>query len=121
MLLLTSLAMASSADARRHGAHGTGARHRSHRVRAAKVHPIAFIRMPSERGAGRSREVAMAGRPGEPRRLNVSRGWGRRGVGSLGYERLGGSPIDVHEVNAAAGTQFGAPDAVVGGGVSYRF
>lgn len=54
-------------------------------------------------------------------RLSLDRRWGSDSFGSVGYQRLGASPLNAHDVNAAAGTQFGAPVAVVGAGVSYKF
>lgn len=116
-----ALTAATAANASRGAHRGVARHHRVHRPRAGRVHPVGFIQMPSMLGRRNTRDVAVASPASRGLRLSVDRSWGGSGVGSLGYQRLGASPLDVHDVNAAAGTQFGAPSAVVGGGVSYRF
>ncbi len=43
-------------------------------------------------------------------------------TGSVGYHRAGdGHPLDYHEVDRAAATQFGRPNDTIGAAVSWRF
>ena len=121
LALIAALVVGGGAAASSRRTHRFGAHHHAHKIHMAKVKPIHFIKMAGERGSRRTGEFALGGPAAKPLRLSLDQPWGGRGRSSLGYQRLSASPLDAHEVNAAAGAQFGAPTAVVGGGVSYRF
>ncbi len=53
-------------------------------------------------------------------RLAVERRMGRA-TGSLGYHPGGSEPLDKHEINSAAGTQYGQSDSSVGAAVNVPF
>ena len=115
------LLLLAPAEARVRSAHSFHHARRQHRAKTFKlrsVHLIKPARSPVDRRIG---AVATTYAPANGTRLSLDRRWGSNSFGSVGFQRLGASPLGAHDVNAAAGTQFGAPAAVVGAGVSYRF
>lgn len=116
--LLLPLASAEARARSTHSAHHARRQHRAKIFKLRSVHLVKPARSPVDRRIG---AVATTYAPANGTRLSLDRRWGSNSFGSVGYQRLGASPLGAHDVNAAAGTQFGAPAAVVGAGVSHRF